>query len=228
MTLRLLAKKHAALDDVNAALAQLEEVTRMLESDTYCVDVMRQVQTVQCLLERVYRATMSKHLQTCFVEAVLYGREEAAIDELLDAAAFIPSASAHVATPAIGSGAASNARRLLAVTTFSVPGIASPRCQAAIEGIVTAIAGVGAVEVDLPRKTLTVHHDSRATRRSLIQAIEEQGYHIADALMAAGPRTGHWRETDRQRGLVSGAPALTPHEYVSSRAHPGFLDGDGI
>lgn len=55
------------------------------------------------------------------------------------------------------------------------------REQAAIERIVAPIAGVGAVEVDVPTKTITIHHDNRAPARRLIDAIEDEGYHVADA-----------------------------------------------
>jgi hypothetical protein len=50
VSLELPAKQHTALDHVHAVQGQLDQVTRMLESDAYCVDVMKQVQTVQRLL----------------------------------------------------------------------------------------------------------------------------------------------------------------------------------
>jgi copper chaperone CopZ len=82
--------------------------------------------------------------------------------------------------------------QLLTATTLSLPGISSQTCKAAIEGIVTPIAGVGAVDVDVPTKTITIHHDNRAPARRLIEAIEDQGYHVAEAFMTtAEERTGN-------------------------------------
>ena len=206
----LTPKKHAALDHVETVRGQLNEVTRMLESDAYCVDVMKQIQTVQCSLERANRVTLHNHLETCFSDAVLYGRGQAAIDELVDAVKFTPALTApqpQLNGSAIGQGVSHNTRQLLAATTLSLPGISSHRCKAAIEGILTPIAGVGAVEVDVPTKTITIHHDNRAPARRLIEAIEDQGYHVADALMTnAGERTGNrdsrWDRSRRTRRIA--------------------------
>jgi CsoR family transcriptional regulator, copper-sensing transcriptional repressor len=237
MSLELPAKQHTALDHVHAVQGQLEEVTRMLESDAYCVDVMKQVQTVQRLLDGVHRATMHKHLETCFVEAVVHGREQAAIDELVDAVQFAPTMTSQLNPAAIAPGAASNTRQLMGATTLALPGISSQRCKSALEGILTAIAGVGAVEVDVPAKAIVIHHDHRVSGRQLIEAIEEQGYHGAPALMITLGRTGsHDLRSDRRgiedRERVPGPTAiasrLAPEEHDVIQAMLGFLDGDGI
>jgi DNA-binding FrmR family transcriptional regulator/copper chaperone CopZ len=203
------AKRHAAIDHVNAVRGQLDEVTRMLESDAYCVEVMKQIQTVQCSLERANRVTLHKHLETCFSNAVFYGRGQAAIDELLEAMKFMPALtapSARLNGSATRHDVPSNAKQFLTATTFSLPGISSQMCKAAIEGIVTAITGVGAVDVDVPAKRITVHHDNRASAQRLIDAIEDQGYHVANTWMTAA-------------GARANASCPVPG---------GFLDGDGI
>jgi DNA-binding FrmR family transcriptional regulator len=91
MSPELTAKKSTALDHVNTVRGQLDEVTRMLESDAYCVEVMKQIQTVRSSLERATRVTLHNHLETCFSDAVLYGRGKAAIDELVDTVKFTPA-----------------------------------------------------------------------------------------------------------------------------------------
>ena len=184
MSPALTAKKHAALDHVKTVRGQLDEIIRMLEADAYCGDVMKQIQTAQSSLERANRVVLANHLETCFSDAVLYGRGQPAIDELVDAVKFTPALTgpqARLNGSAVGEAVASNNQRLLAATILSLPGISSQRCKAAIEGAVAAIAGVGAVEVDVPAKTITIHHDNRAPARRLIEAIEDQGYHVADA-----------------------------------------------
>lgn len=238
MSPELTAKKHAALDQVETVRRQLDELTRMLQSDAYCVEVMKQIQRLQCSLERANRVTLHNHLETCFSDAVLYGRGQAAIDELVDAVKFTPTP----ATPqsqlngsATGQRVASNTKQLQAATTLLLPGIASPTCKSALEGIVTPIAGVGAVGVDLPTKTITVHHDHRATTRRLIEAIEEQGYHVADPwMMTAGEWTGN-HDSRRERGVAHAGDRRPPAMTSTSCALPGehgaglgFVDGDGI
>jgi CsoR family transcriptional regulator, copper-sensing transcriptional repressor len=237
MSLELPAKQHTALDHVQAVQGQLEEVTRMLESDAYCVDVMKQVQTVQRLLDSVHRATMHRHLETCFVEAVAHGRQQAAIDELVDAVQFAPPLTAQLNPAAIAPGAASNTPQFMGATTLSLPGISSRRCKSALEGILTAMAGVAAVEVDVPTKVIVIHHDHRVSGRQLIEAIEEQGYHGAPALMITKGRSrSHDLRSDRRGiedrerapGLTTIVSRLAPEEHDVIQAMLGFLDGDGI
>jgi CsoR family transcriptional regulator, copper-sensing transcriptional repressor len=218
MSPELTAKKSTALDHVKTVRGQLDEVTRMLESDAYCVEVMNQIQTVQSSLERANRVTLHNHLETCFSDAVLYGRGKAAIDELVDAVKFSPALTdpqPHLNGSAIGQGVARNMDQLLTATTLSVPGISSQTCKAAIEGIVTPIAGVGAVDVDAPTKTITIHHDNRAPARRLIEAIEDQGYHVAEALMTAA-------------GDTTSASSAVLGEQAAIQAGLWFVDGAGI
>ena len=168
--------------------------------------------------------TLHNHLETCFSDAVLYGRGQAAIDELVDAVKFTPALTGpqtQLNGSAIGQGVASRTKQLLAATTFSLPGISSHRCKAAVEGIVTPIAGVEAADVDVPTKTLTIHHDHRVPARRLIGAIEDQGYHVADAW----PTTAAEGTGDRDSRWVRGGGE---RDVASAGLWFGFVDGAGI
>lgn len=74
----------------------------------------------------------------------------------------------------------------MTTTILTVPGISCQMCKPAIEGIVAAIQGVAAVDVDVPAKTVTIIHRDDEAR--LVEAIEEQGFHVAHAKMI-GSRT---------------------------------------
>jgi len=87
----LTAKKHSALNRLKTVRGHLDGIIRMLESDAYCVDVMKQISAVQSSLERANRVMLHNHLETCFSSAVLDGRGQAAIDELIDAVKFTPA-----------------------------------------------------------------------------------------------------------------------------------------
>jgi CsoR family transcriptional regulator, copper-sensing transcriptional repressor len=87
----LTVKKHAALNRLKTVRGHLDGIIRMLESDAYCVDVMKQISAVQSALERTNRVMLHNHLETCFSEAVLGGRGTVAIDELVDALKFSPA-----------------------------------------------------------------------------------------------------------------------------------------
>jgi len=87
----LTAKKRAALNRLKTVRGHLDGIIRMVESDSYCVDVMKQISAVQSSLERANRVMLHNHLETCFSTEVLEGRGQDAIDELIDALKFTPA-----------------------------------------------------------------------------------------------------------------------------------------
>jgi DNA-binding FrmR family transcriptional regulator len=62
----------------------LQGVRRMIESDQYCVDVLKQTYAVRRAVEKMEARILENHLQGCVVEGIKKGREEAVIGELLD------------------------------------------------------------------------------------------------------------------------------------------------
>src|ERR1700730_2416040 len=91
MSEELTAKKRAVLNRLKTVRGHLDGIIRMVESDAYCVDVMKQVSAVQSSLEHSRRVMLHNHLETCFSSAVIDGRGQAAIDELVDAIKFTPA-----------------------------------------------------------------------------------------------------------------------------------------
>src|ERR1700754_2079986 len=87
----LTAKQSAALNRLKTVRGHLDAIIRRLESDAYCVDVMKQISAVQSALERTNRVMLHNHLETCFSEAVVSGQGENAIAELVDALKFRPA-----------------------------------------------------------------------------------------------------------------------------------------
>lgn len=69
---------------------------------------------------------------------------------------------------------------IMTVTTLSVPEIHCEHCRAAIEGAVGPIDGVEGVEVDIPAALVRVTHDPDLTLRSVVDAIEDQGYDVPE------------------------------------------------
>jgi DNA-binding FrmR family transcriptional regulator len=87
----LTVKKRSALNRLKTVRGHLDGIIRMLETDAYCVDVMKQISAVQSSLERANRVMLHNHLETCFSTEVLEGRGQEAIDELIDALKFTPA-----------------------------------------------------------------------------------------------------------------------------------------
>ncbi|WP_434084969.1 metal-sensitive transcriptional regulator [Mycobacterium paraterrae] len=88
MSDELTAKKRSALNRLKTVRGHLDGIIRMLETDAYCVDVMKQISAAQSALERTNRVMLHNHLETCFSEAVVGGKGEQAIAELVDALKF--------------------------------------------------------------------------------------------------------------------------------------------
>lgn len=84
----LTAKKRSALNRLKTVRGHLDGIIRMLETDAYCVDVMKQISAVQSALERTNRVMLHNHLETCFSDAVVGGKGQKAIAELVDALKF--------------------------------------------------------------------------------------------------------------------------------------------
>jgi len=59
---------------------------------------------------------------------------------------------------------------------FSVPGISCDHCKNAIESSVGDVSGVGAVNVDVDAKTVTVTGGDDA---EIVEAIDRAGYDVA-------------------------------------------------
>jgi len=75
----------ALLNRLKTARGHLDAVVRMVEDDTYCPDVMKQLSAVQGSLERASRLVLRNHLETCVAAAMRAGRTEEIVDELMEA-----------------------------------------------------------------------------------------------------------------------------------------------
>jgi DNA-binding FrmR family transcriptional regulator len=75
----------AVLNRLKTARGHLDAVIRMVEDDTYCPDVMKQLSAVQGSLERASRIVLRNHLETCVAAAMVAGRTDEIVDELMEA-----------------------------------------------------------------------------------------------------------------------------------------------
>ena len=73
--------------DVLKRLAYIEGhlagVRRMVESDTYCVDVLKQTYAVRRAIEKAESRMLAGHLHHCVVDGVRGGEQQRVIDELV-------------------------------------------------------------------------------------------------------------------------------------------------
>ena len=77
--------QRAVLNRLKTSRGHLEAVIRMVEEDTYCPSVMKQLSAVQGSLERASRIMLRNQLETCVAAAMVGGRTDEIVDELMEA-----------------------------------------------------------------------------------------------------------------------------------------------
>jgi DNA-binding FrmR family transcriptional regulator len=82
------ATKEAHLKRLRRIEGQVRGVHRMVEEDTYCIDVLTQISAATKALEAVALALLDEHLSHCVTHAVQAGGDEATI-KLKEASAAI-------------------------------------------------------------------------------------------------------------------------------------------
>ncbi|MCO5184287.1 MAG: metal-sensitive transcriptional regulator [Anaerolineae bacterium] len=55
---------------IASAAGHLKGVQRMVEDDTYCIDVIQQIQAVEAALDKVKVLILDNHLHTCVTTAI--------------------------------------------------------------------------------------------------------------------------------------------------------------
>jgi DNA-binding FrmR family transcriptional regulator len=58
-------------------------IRKMVETDQYCVDILRQTYAVRKAIEKFEALMLEGHLHHCVPEGIKGGREEAVIEELV-------------------------------------------------------------------------------------------------------------------------------------------------
>ncbi len=53
-----------------SAAGHIKGIERMVQDDTYCIDVIRQIQAVQAALSKVNTMMLDNHLHTCVTTAI--------------------------------------------------------------------------------------------------------------------------------------------------------------
>jgi len=77
--------RRSILNRLKTARGHLDAVVRMVEEDAYCPEVMKQLSAVQGSLERASRVVLRNHLETCVAAAMVAGRTNEIVDELMEA-----------------------------------------------------------------------------------------------------------------------------------------------
>ena len=76
--------KQNALKRLKYIEGHLGGVRRMIEQDTYCVDVLKQTFAVRRAIQKLESVLLEGHLHSCVIEGVKEGRDEDVLGELLE------------------------------------------------------------------------------------------------------------------------------------------------
>ena len=80
-------QKRQVLNRLKSIEGHVRGIQRMVEDDTYCIDVIRQTHAVQKALENVNALVLGNHLNTCVPAAIRSEDEserERTVNEILD------------------------------------------------------------------------------------------------------------------------------------------------
>ena len=62
--------RKAVTQRLASAAGHVKGIERMVEDDTYCIDVIKQIQAVQAALSKVSTLILDNHLRTCVTTAI--------------------------------------------------------------------------------------------------------------------------------------------------------------
>lgn len=76
------ATKQALVNRLKRIEGQIRGITRMVETDVYCDDVLNQITSVESAMNGVRRQLLEAHIRSCVVEQIQRG-ETGVVDELM-------------------------------------------------------------------------------------------------------------------------------------------------
>lgn len=71
------------LHRLKIARGHLDKIISMVEDDTYCIDVLHQMQAVESGLKETGNVILENHLKTCVADAISKGKKDEAISEIM-------------------------------------------------------------------------------------------------------------------------------------------------
>ncbi len=83
MTYRPKDTQERILHRLKIARGHLDKVIEMIEEDTYCIDVLHQMQAVQSGLKETGNVVLENHLKSCVADAISNGKADESIAEIM-------------------------------------------------------------------------------------------------------------------------------------------------
>ena len=77
-------RKSELANRLNRIEGQVRGVSRMVDEEKYCVDILTQIAAIQAALERVSLGVLQDHLKGCVLEAGAQEHSEHGVEEVMD------------------------------------------------------------------------------------------------------------------------------------------------
>ncbi len=79
---RTLSETKDLIQRLNRIEGQIRGIRRMVEEETYCIDILTQVSAASCALNSFTKELLTNHIKTCVTEDIKNGKEDK-VDELV-------------------------------------------------------------------------------------------------------------------------------------------------
>ena len=77
--------KKEALTRLRRVEGQVRGIMKMVEEEKYCIDIINQITAAEKALSGVARIVMKRHVESCVSSAIVQGKGQMKIDELINA-----------------------------------------------------------------------------------------------------------------------------------------------
>ncbi len=77
-------KHHNVLERLKRIEGQVKGISRMVEEDKYCIDIINQISAVKGALNKVALIILKNHVESCVSEAIKNEDSEEKIEELIE------------------------------------------------------------------------------------------------------------------------------------------------
>jgi DNA-binding FrmR family transcriptional regulator len=78
------ADKTQVMNLLKTSKGQMEGIIKMLEDDRYCVDISKQILSVQALLKKANLKIIDQHIKHCVKQAFTEGNGDEKVNEVIE------------------------------------------------------------------------------------------------------------------------------------------------
>jgi len=82
-TISMKQDKKKLINRLNRIEGQVRGLKKMIEEDTYCIDVIHQTSSVRSALRGLEDMLLEQHLSSCVVNQMKSGKEKKAVEEII-------------------------------------------------------------------------------------------------------------------------------------------------